>query len=298
MNLFSPPPQVIQLRPYQDEAVERLRDGIRQGCRRQILVAPTGAGKTLVAMNIIAEAQKKGASAWFIVDRVTLIDQTSTTFADYGIDHGIIQADNIYTDMSKPVQVASAQTLARRKTNWLPDLIVVDEAHCRYQSTINVIERATNAKVIGLTATPFTDGMAEDWDGLVNITTVNKLLADGFLTPLKIKACVSPDMKGVRRKFTGEYDEEESGERGITIVGNVVDTWVEQTHKHFRGRPRPSCSRRRSGTAPRSAGSSPPPATISSRSATWTRTTPSAAPRSPSSGSPTAASTAWCPARC
>jgi hypothetical protein len=85
---------------------------------------------------------------------------------------------------------------------------------------------ADGGGLIGLTATPFTDGMAEDWDGLVNITTVNKLLADGFLTPLKIKACVSPDMKGVRRKFTGEYDEEESGERGITIVGNVVDTWL------------------------------------------------------------------------
>ena len=235
MNLFSPADRVIELCPYQADAVDRLRDGIRQGWRRQILVAPTGAGKTLVAMNIIAEAQKKGATAWFIVDRVTLIDQTSAAFADYGIDHGIIQADNIYTDMSKLVQVASAQTLARRKTNWLPDLIVVDEAHCRYQSTINVIERAESAKVIGLTATPFTEGMAEDWDGLVNITTVNKLLADGFLAPLKIKACVSPDMKGVRRKFTGEYDEEESGDRGITIVGNVVKTWVEQTHAHFGG---------------------------------------------------------------
>src|SRR5690606_4350725 len=113
----------------QEEAVERLRDGIRQGCRRQILVAPTAAGKTEMAMNIIAGSQKKGATAWFIVDRVSLIDQTSDRFASYGIDHGIIQADNVYTDLSKPVQVASAQTLARRKIDWLPDLIVWDECH-------------------------------------------------------------------------------------------------------------------------------------------------------------------------
>jgi DNA repair protein RadD len=75
-------------------------------------------------------------------------------------------------------------------TSHLP--IVVDEVHCRYQSTINLVERAEAAKVIGLTATPFTDGMSEDWDGLVNITTVNKLLAEGFLPPLRIKAACRP----------------------------------------------------------------------------------------------------------
>jgi DNA repair protein RadD len=46
---------------------------------------------------------------------------------------------------------------------------------------------------------------------------------------------VSPDMKGVRKKFTGEYDEEESGERGLVIIGDVVKTWEQQTHRHFNG---------------------------------------------------------------
>lgn len=234
-TLFAPPAREIVLRPYQDSAVDHLRDGIRQGCRRQILVAPTGAGKTEMAMNIIAESQKKGARAWFIVDRISLIDQTSDRFAQYRIDHGIIQADHWLTDLKKPVQVASAQTLARRKIDWLPDLIVWDECHAVYKAIVDLVERASKAKVIGLTATPFTAGMADQWDGLVNSTTVNKLLADKFLTPLKIKACVSPDMTGAKKKFTGEYEDEEAGSRGITIIGDVVQTWVEQTHKHFGG---------------------------------------------------------------
>lgn len=234
-TLFSPPVREITLRPYQVEAVEKLRGGIRQGCRRQILVAPTAFGKTECAAHIIQQSQEKGATAWFIVDRVSLIDQTSERFASYGIDHGIIQANHWLTDTRKPVQVASAQTLARRKIDWTPDLIVVDEAHCQYKSTIDLIERASKAKVIGLTATPFTAGMAENWDGLVNGATVNKLLAEKFLTPLKIKACVAPDMTGAKKKFTGEYEDEEAASRGITIIGDVVQTWVEQTRKHFGG---------------------------------------------------------------
>ncbi|WP_417585095.1 DEAD/DEAH box helicase [Pelagibacterium sp.] len=225
----------ISLRPYQIDAVEKLRDGIRAGRRRQVLVAPTAFGKTECAAEIIQKSQEKGTRAWFIVDRVSLIDQTSERFASYGIDHGIIQADHWLTDYSKLVQIASAQTIARRKLHELPDLIVVDEAHCQYKAVTDLVNRAANAKAIGLTATPFAAGMVEEWDGLVNGATVNQLLAQGYLSPLKIKACVSPDMQGAKKKFTGEFEEEEAGSRGITIIGDVVQTWISQTAKHFGG---------------------------------------------------------------
>lgn len=234
--LFVPPAREIVLRPHQEIAVEKLRDGIRNGARRQVLVAPCGFGKTECAAHIIQQSQKKGATAWFIVDRVSLIDQTSDRFARYGIDHGVIQANHWLTDMKKPVQIASAQTLARRKLDWLPDLIIPDECHVSYKSVLDLIERAGKAKVVGLTATPFTAGMADHWDGLVNGETVNNLIANGYLTPLKIKACVSPDMAGAKKnKITGEYEDEEAASRGITIIGDVVQTWVEQTRKHFGG---------------------------------------------------------------
>jgi DNA repair protein RadD len=235
MSLPFSEPRALELRPYQDDSIEALRQGIREHKRRQVLVAPTGAGKTIVGLKLIAESQRKGTRAWFIVDRVSLIDQTSAVFSDYGIDHGIIQADHLMTDYSKPVQIASAQTLARRTVRDLPDLILWDEAHCSYKSVLDLIGRAAEAKVIGLTATPFAAGMAEQWDGLVNVTTVNKLIAEGFLSRLRIKACVSPDMKGARQKFNGEYEDEEAGSRGIVIIGDVVKTWVEQTAAAFGG---------------------------------------------------------------
>jgi DNA repair protein RadD len=234
-TLFDGPVREIDLRGYQIKAIDGLRDGIRAGKRRQVLVMPTGSGKTETALYLIKESQNKGRTTWFIVDRVSLLDQTSERFSQYGIDHGIIQADHWLTDLSKPVQIASAQTLARRNINWIPDLIIVDEAHVFYQSVRALIEKATNSKSIGLTATPFTKGMAGDWEGMVNSITTNQLIDQGFLTPLKIKACVAPEMKGAKKKFTGEYEDEEAGMRGIKIIGDVVQTWIEQTQKHFGG---------------------------------------------------------------
>lgn len=236
-DLFGTPHREITLYPHQEVAVAHVRGRMREGARRVILVAPTAFGKTECAAWIIQQSMSKGARAWFVVDRNPLIEQTSARFASYGIDHGIIQADHPLTDMSKQIQVASAQTLARRQfaNDVLPDLIVVDEAHCQYEAVINLIERCSDAKAIGLTATPFTAGMAEHWDALINGATVNKLLAEKFLTPLKIKACVSPDMTGAKKKFTGEYEDDEAGDRGITIIGDVVQTWVQQTAAFFGG---------------------------------------------------------------
>lgn len=233
MSLFEP--KEISLRPYQADVLDKLRDGIRAGKRRQILVAPTGAGKTEMAMKVLQEAEVKGSRVWFIVDRVTLVDQTLERFDTYGIDHGVIQSNHRMTDYRKPIQIVSAQTLGRRKIENLPNLIIWDECHSGYKAVAKLIADAKDAKAIGLTATPFTAGMADDWDGLVNSVTVNELIAQGYLARLKIKACVTPDMKGVKKKFTGEYEEEEAGQRGITIIGDVVQTWISQTAKQFGG---------------------------------------------------------------
>jgi len=240
MDLLGSTPREINLRPYQGVSIEALRAGIRQGARRQVLVSPTGSGKTEMAMKLIKEGEAKGKRVWFLADRLSLIDQTIDRFATYGItDIGVIQGQHILTDYSKLVQIVSAQTLVKRlaqiHTDLLPDLIIWDECHAVYKVGRDLVRRAEFAKVIGLTATPFTAGMANDWDGLVNSTTVNRLLSEGFLAPLKIKACVTPDMAGAPTKFNGEYEEEEAGQRGITIIGNVCQTWAEQTAKFFGG---------------------------------------------------------------
>ena len=147
----------INLRDYQLDAIESLRDGIRMGIKNQVLSAPTGSGKTVLASHLTDESYKKGKSVLFVVDRVNLINQTSETFDRYGIPHGVIQAQHWRYRPWERVQVASAQTLARRKWE-LPDLLIVDECHTLLKVITNAIDKRETI-TIGLSATPFTKGL-------------------------------------------------------------------------------------------------------------------------------------------
>jgi DNA repair protein RadD len=105
---------VIELRPYQSAAIDALRDGIRKGHRKQLLVSPTGSGKTEIAMALVQEAEKKYSRTAFIVDRVSLCDQTAQRYEANGIAHGVIQANHWNWKPYERHQICSVQTLARR----------------------------------------------------------------------------------------------------------------------------------------------------------------------------------------
>lgn len=214
----------IDLRDYQEEAIERLRENIRNGVKNQILAAPTGSGKTVIASKLIKECEQKGKRAVFVCDRVQLIDQTSKTFDDYDIDHGVIQADHWRKRTWKPIQVASAQTLGRR--DWPPvDLIVVDEAHTVHKTVANKI-MGRDTIVVGLTATPFTKGLGKLYDSVVTVRTTNQLIADGFLAPFRVFAASEPDMTGAK-VVAGEWTDEEAAKRSIPIVGDCVAEYLK-----------------------------------------------------------------------
>lgn len=214
----------IELRSYQLDAIERLRDGIRAGLRNQILCAPTGAGKTIIGAHLINECKNKGKRAVFVCDRINLIDQTSLRFDEFGIKHGIIQANHWRTRLYEPVQVASAQTLSRRQ--WPDaDLIIIDECHTISETVKKrIAERNTN--VIGLTATPFAKGLGKLYDNLVNVTSTQALIDEGFLAGYRIFACREPNMEGVR-VVAGEWEENETSKRALEVVGDCVKEYVE-----------------------------------------------------------------------
>ena len=94
-----PPP-----RAFQTSAHEKLRQGIRDGHRCQMLMSPTGSGKSYLGMRVAHEALQRGKRVTFVCDRTTLINQTSDVAFGYGLSaHGIIQANHPFYNPRMPV---------------------------------------------------------------------------------------------------------------------------------------------------------------------------------------------------
>lgn len=214
-----PPP-----RDFQVAAHEALRKGFREGHKNQILMAPTGAGKTYLGLRVCNEAVQRGKRAVFLCDRTTLINQTSEVADRYGMSqHGIIQANHWRRRPEELFQIASVQTIAKRQFWPQVDVLVVDEAHTTYKAWTD-FAKATDATVIGLSATPFTAGLGKIFTNLVNATTMHDLTENGVLVPMRIFSCRKPDMEGAETKG-GEWTDKAAEEREMMIVGDVVADW-------------------------------------------------------------------------
>lgn len=211
-------------RPFQVTAHAALREGMRAGHSKQLLVAPTGSGKTYLGLRVIYEALKKGKRGLFVCDRTALIEQTSGRADSYGLTgHGIVQANHWRRDNSLPFQIASIQTIEKRGYWPLADVIVLDEAHTVYSAVREHLER-TNAAVVGLTATPCTRGLGRLYTNMVNAATMSELTDSGVLVPLRILSCVTPDMAGAKTAG-GEWTAKAASEREAQIIGDVVAEW-------------------------------------------------------------------------
>ena len=244
-DLYAPATQQLTLRDYQEAAIESARENIRAGNRRQILCAPTGAGKTIIALGLMKLAQDAGSRSAFITDRSALIDQTSQAMDLYGIDHGVMQAAHWRSNPRAYVQLVSAQTLGRRLGNGgyvahhLRDLrfVLIDECHTLYQSTLDWIATLpATTSIIGLTATPFTKGLGKHFNAIVNVATTDGLVASGALVRPIVYAAMEADISAVPIKSTGEWEDKGLERAGVTIVGDVATEYIKLSTQHF-GKP-------------------------------------------------------------
>lgn len=224
----------LQLYSYQEGILAQLRAGFAAGHRTQILVAPTGAGKTEMAIALLEATRVKGNRSAMVLDRVVLCDQTSERLQKYKIDHGVIQAGHWRYRPYEPIQICSAQTLEKRGNFPGLKLLIVDEAHQTRKQTAEFIKNNPDVRVIGLTATPFTKGLGSIYSNIVSSVTTAELVRLGKLVPLRVFIAKEIDMTGAK-KVAGEWSQDEVTTRGMKITGDIVAEWVKKTHEVFGG---------------------------------------------------------------
>ncbi len=224
----------LELYNYQSGILELLRQGFAQGYQSQMLVAPTGAGKTEMAIALLEAASKKGNKAAMLLDRVVLCDQTSQRLQKYGIDHGVMQSGHWRYRPYEHIQVCSAQTLEKRGSFPGLKLLIVDEAHQTRKQTIEFIKNNPHVKVVGLSATPFTKGLGAIYGNVISSVTTKELVNLKRLVPLRVYVAKEIDMDGAK-KVAGEWAQDEVTTRGMQITGDIVSEWVKKTHEVFGG---------------------------------------------------------------
>src|SRR5690349_14074931 len=232
-------PLIINLRDYQEQAVEDIRQAFRE-FRRVLFVLSTGGGKTVIFAYITRSAAQKNRRIIIAAHRTEICKQISEKLDQFGVQHGRIMSRNTLTD--DRVQVAMIQTLAiriRQGRIEAPDVLIIGEAH---QSGTASYATGTNAwattLMLGVTATPERmdgRGLRNAFDEMVLGPAMAELIRAGHLAEYQYFAPPAPlDLSSVNVRG-GDYaiDELEEAMTASSIVGDAEKHY----RQHLNGRP-------------------------------------------------------------
>lgn len=223
----------MELRAYQSAAVQRCRDAFKQGRKRLIVQAPTGAGKTVIAAAIIDGALAKGRRVvWF---------SHSETLGNQAIDTFTCDVQRLFSGDKSPehydVLVTMALTLRNRMYDIpAPHVVIIDEAHHAAALTYGAImDHWPDAKVIGFTATPERlDGKPlKAFDEIIDMPSPRWFIDQGYLAdyhylapPMELADLAAlNEVKNVAGDFSKKGLQAFVEERP-SILGNAVQHYI------------------------------------------------------------------------
>ncbi len=211
----------IRARPHQQEILDDLEVERQHGHTRNLVVAATGTGKTVVAALDYARLRKslrergRKGSLLFVAHRNEILDQSQTTFqvvlkdGAFGERLGGGEVPRAGEHVFASVQSLHADRLAELSPEAY-DVVIVDEFHHAAAPTYaRLLEHLEPRYLLGLTATPErTDGgdILTWFDGRVaSELRLWKALDQGLLSPFQYFGVQGPDVSGVTWKG-GKYD--------------------------------------------------------------------------------------------
>ncbi len=198
----------MNLRPYQQEAVEAIYSHLRERDDNPCVVIPTGGGKTPVMATLCKDAVGQWNGRVLILAHVKeLLEQAREKLhqmaPEMWMKTGVYSAGLKRRDTEHPIIIAGIQSVYKRACELDSfDLVIIDEAHMippdgdgMYQTFMKDSRKVNpNLRVIGLTATPFrtTTGMICAPNNILNHICyevgVRELIVQGYLSPLVTKS--------------------------------------------------------------------------------------------------------------
>lgn len=181
------------LRQYQIDAIDQIRNAVKAGSRRILVVMPTGAGKTRTLGEVVRLSVARGKRALWLAHRAELVDQAVGALSSMGVQCGAVSASALSAPQPfAPVQVATIQTLLARSLTPQADVIVADEAHHYVSDDWHpFIASYPEAVLLGPTATPERSdgrGLGALFNRIVIGARTRELVEAGYLCPAEVIA--------------------------------------------------------------------------------------------------------------
>ncbi len=198
----------MELRPYQQEAMNAVLSQWEDGNSKTLLVLPTGCGKTIVFAKITEECVRQGKRVLILAHRGELLEQAADKLEKAtGLGSAVEKAEQSCIGSWYRVVVGSVQTLMREKRlssfeNDYFDTIIIDEAHHAISDSYQkILEHFRYADILGVTATPDRGDMknlGQFFDSLAYEYTLPKAIKEGYLSPIKaITIPLKLDLSGI-----------------------------------------------------------------------------------------------------
>lgn len=198
----------MEMRPYQSEARQRIHEQWEAGRLKTLLVLPTGTGKTIVFSKVAEDQVHAGDRVLILAHRGELLDQAREKLLNAtGLRCAVEKAEESCIGSWYRVVVGSIQSLMREKRlNQFPNdyfgTIIVDEAHHAVSDSYQtVLQHFSEAKVLGVTATPDRSdlrNLGQYFESLAYEYTLPKAIREGYLCPIKAQTIpLKLDLTGV-----------------------------------------------------------------------------------------------------
>jgi len=230
------------LRPYQKVAVSDACKALDKH-KNTLVVAPTGAGKTIMLSALVGKRHKEGKKVLIVQHRDELVNQNKQKFEKVNplLTTSIVNGTVKHWDgeaVFSMVQTISRERNLRDRPKF--DMVVIDEGHHAaaptYRRVIDaVLEDNEHAEIVGFTATP-NRGDGKGLRGVFNNCShqieISSLINEGFLVRPKtfvIDLGVNSQLENVTKRGK-EYDMEEVAaimDRQV-INDRIVREWREK----------------------------------------------------------------------